>query len=368
MAAGRAADATIQGPDGRGQVSVHAEPLYDGQTLAGYALLFTDVSAGAEAVNVAGMWTRDPAMKRMFQLLHKVAASDATVLVRGESGAGKELVARAIHDLSPRASGPFHAVNCAAMPATLLESELFGHERGAFTGAVRDNPGHLLLADGGTLMLDEEEELPLEVQAKLLRVLDTHSVLPVGGRESVEVDVRIIAATHRALRKEVAAGRFRADLMFRLRVIPVFLPPLRARAGDIALLSEKILAELNAHSQRKVLRMSKEALHALERHAFPGNVRELRNVLEYAFVVGEGPVLQVTELPPEIASPESTLDGAPKLEVQAPEATAASSPEAERVLRALELASGNKARAAQALGMSRVTLWRRMKELGLGED
>jgi transcriptional regulator with PAS, ATPase and Fis domain len=253
------------------------------------------------------------------------------------------------------------------MPAALLESELFGHVRGAFTGAVRDNPGHFRLADGGTLMLDEVAELPLEVQAKLLRVLDTHSVLPVGGRESVKVDVRIIAATHRALRTEVAAGRFRADLMFRLRVIPVFLPPLRARVGDVELLTDKILGELNARSQRKVVRVSKQALEALERHAFPGNVRELRNVLEYAFVVGEGPVLQVSELPPEIASPESTLDGAPRLEAEtAP--TPALSPEAERVVRALERASGNKARAAQALGMSRVTLWRRMKELGLHPD
>ena len=367
LAAGRAADATIAAPDGRGLLSVHAEPLVHEGERVGFALLFADVSAGAEAVCVGGMWTRDPAMKRMFQLLRKVAASDATVLVRGESGAGKELVARAIHDLSPRAAGPFHAVNCAAMPAALLESELFGHVRGAFTGAVRDNPGHFRLADGGTLMLDEVAELPLEVQAKLLRVLDTHSVLPVGGRESVKVDVRIIAATHRALRTEVAAGRFRADLMFRLRVIPVFLPPLRARVGDVELLTDKILGELNARSQRKVVRVSKQALEALERHAFPGNVRELRNVLEYAFVVGEGPVLQVSELPPEIASPESTLDGAPRLEAEtAP--TPALSPEAERVVRALERASGNKARAAQALGMSRVTLWRRMKELGLHPD
>jgi transcriptional regulator with PAS, ATPase and Fis domain len=365
LAAGRAAEATIPSPLGKGQVRVHAQPLHVAGKVAGFVLLFEAVASDDEAVNVGGMWTRDPAMKHMFHLLQKVAASDSTVLVRGESGTGKELVARAIHDFSTRASGPFHAVNCAAMPAALLESELFGHVRGAFTGAVRDNPGHFRLAHGGTLMLDEIAELPLDMQAKLLRVLETHTVMPVGGSESIPVNVRIIAATHRALRKEVEAGRFRADLMFRLRVIPLFLPPLRARAGDVALLAEKMLEELNGKSKRKVIRLSPAAKRALERHSWPGNVRELRNVLEYAFVVGEGPVLEISELPPEIKSPESTIDGEPRLEVKAAEVPASASPEAARILRALERANGSKARAAQALGMSRVTLWRRMKELGL---
>jgi transcriptional regulator with PAS, ATPase and Fis domain len=369
LAHGRQVVATLPSPRGTGEVRVHAQPLQEGTRASGFVLLFTDASRDDEVAHVAGMWTRDPAMKRMFHLLRKVARSDSTVLVRGESGTGKELVARAIHDFSPRASGPFHAVNCAAMPSTLLESELFGHVRGSFTGAVRDNPGHFRLADGGTLMLDEIAELPLDVQAKLLRVLETHSVLPVGGRESIKVNVRIIAATHRALRKEVAAARFRADLMFRLRVIPVFLPPLSARAGDIPLLAEKILAELNARSERKVVRVGADAMAALERHAWPGNVRELRNVLEYAFVVGEGPVLGLGELPPEIASPESTIDGEPRSYVKSAEGApmVGASPEASRIMSALERASGNRARAARALGLSRVTLWRRMKALGLAD-
>jgi two-component system response regulator AtoC len=368
LAAGRAADVVIPAPTGRGELRVIATPLREGERLAGHVLQFQASGDDAEVTNVAGMWTRDPAMKHMFQLLRKVAASDATVLVRGESGTGKELVARAIHAFSPHASGPFHAVSCAAIPEALLESELFGHVRGSFTGAVRDYPGHFRLADGGTLMLDEVAELPLGTQAKLLRVLETHSVLPVGGRESIRVNVRVIAATHRALRKEVEAGRFRADLMFRLRVIPVFLPPLRARQKDIALLAEKIIEELNARSARKVLRLSDDARAALERHDFPGNVRELRNILEYAFVVGEGPLIERRDLPPEIGFPEATADGAPRDHVRpspSEPSDAAASPEAARIARALERASGNKSRAARALGMSRVTLWRHMKALGL---
>jgi transcriptional regulator with PAS, ATPase and Fis domain len=365
LAAGRVVQATIPAPTGDGEVRVHAEPLWQRGKPAGFVLLFEDLRRGDEDVELGGMWTRDPAMKSLFQMTRKVGASDSTVLVRGESGTGKELVARAIHDCSPRAQGPFHAVNCAAMPAALLESELFGHVRGSFTGAVRDNPGHFRLAHGGTLMLDEIAELPLEVQAKLLRVVETHSVLPVGGRDSIKVDVRIIAATHRALRKEVEAERFRADLMYRLRVIPLFLPPLRARPGDVDLLTQKILDELNARSQRKVARVSTEARAALARHTWPGNVRELRNVLEYAFVVGEGPALELSELPPEIANPECTDDGAPRVEAPLTTGSAPLSREAQRILRAIERAGGNKARAAQALGMSRVTLWRRTKELGI---
>ena len=250
------------------------------------------------------------------------------------------------------------------MPAALLESELFGHVRGAFTGAVRDNLGQFRLATGGTLLLDEIGELPLELQAKLLRVLETHTVLPVGANDPVQVDVRIVAATNRPLRGEVQAGRFRADLMYRLRVIPVFLPPLRARQSDVPLLAEQMLAELNAKSPRNVVRISPSAFAALQRYPWPGNVRELRNVLEYAFVVGDGPVLEVTHLPPEIATPDRTVDGEPLLAVEA-RAAATLPPEAQRVARALERASGNKARAAKALGVSRVTLWRRMKNLGL---
>jgi transcriptional regulator with PAS, ATPase and Fis domain len=366
LAAGKAVDAVIPSPRGDGEMRVRAEPLGPAHSRSGYMLLLEARANDAHVEHVAGMWTRDPEMKRMLLLLRKVAESDATVLVRGETGSGKELVARAIHEFSARAAGPFHALNCAAMPAALLESELFGHVRGAFTGAVRDNPGHFRLAHRGTLLLDEVAELPLDMQAKLLRVLETHSVLPVGGRESVRVDVRIVAATHRALRKEVEAGRFRADLMYRLRVIPVFLPALRARKADIALLTLKVLEELGARSKRKIIRLSSSALAALELYDWPGNVRELRNALEYALVVGSGPVLELSDLPPEIATPDQVPDGERQDPARA-QSAAPVAPEAARILTALERAGGSKSRAARALGVSRVTLWRRMKELGIAE-
>jgi transcriptional regulator with PAS, ATPase and Fis domain len=275
--------------------------------------------------------------------------------VSGETGAGKELVAHAIHALSPRAAGPFRAINCAALPATLLESELFGHARGAFTGAVKDTPGHFQAAHGGTLLLDEVAELPLEVQAKLLRVVETRTVLPVGGRDPIPVDVRIVSATHRALRQEVEAGRFRADLMYRLRVIPVFLPALRERPGDVAVLVRRFITEANPRSRRRIDDVAPAALAALEAHDWPGNVRELKNALAYAYAIGDGPVLQLDDLPPEIARPDGSGD--------APDAARAD--EAAALRAALDAHGGSRDRAAAALGVSRVTLWRRMKKLGV---
>jgi transcriptional regulator with PAS, ATPase and Fis domain len=306
------------------------------------------------------MWTQDAGMKHMFRIVERAAAEDVTVLVRGETGAGKELVAQAVHALSPRAEGPFRVLNCAALPANLLESELFGHARGAFTGAVRDVPGHFQLAHKGTLFLDEVAELPLELQAKLLRVLETRTVLPVGARDPIPVDVRIVSATHRALRHEVEAGRFRADLMYRLRVIPIFLPALRERPGDVRLLVERFVEADNARRRRKIERVSPAAMHALESYDFPGNVRELKNVLAYAYVIGEGPVLEVSDLPPELTAPASDSFGAGAAAPRDPRAS-----ERDRILFALERAHGSRARAAHALGMSRVTLWRKMREHGL---
>jgi transcriptional regulator with PAS, ATPase and Fis domain len=312
------------------------------------------------------MWTRDPAMKRAFHVMERAARRDASVLVRGETGTGKELVARAIHDLSPRAKGPFAAINCAALPGSLLESELFGHVRGAFTGAVRDQPGFFRTADRGTLFLDEVAEMPLELQSKLLRVLETHTVIPVGGREPLPVDVRIVAATHQSLRQAVERGTFRSDLMYRLRVIPIFLPPLRQRIGDVGLLAQKLIEELNAQGGRQVARLSPTALAALEQYPWPGNVRELRNALEYAYVIGEGPVLAPGDLPAEIVEPGSSSDAGDEPRINAPPAPGAEDPpEVARIRRALERAGGHRERAAQMLGISRVTLWRRMRELGL---
>ncbi|MCC7537009.1 MAG: sigma 54-interacting transcriptional regulator, partial [Deltaproteobacteria bacterium] len=264
-----------------------------------------------DAVEFHGMLTRDAAMKRVFHIVEKAGRREARVLVRGETGTGKELVARALHECSPRSDGPFKAVNCAALPATLLESELFGHVRGAFTGAVRDHDGLFRAAHGGTLFLDEIAEMPVELQSKLLRVLETGSVLPVGARDPVEVDVRIVAATHTSLRRAVEAGRFRPDLMYRLRVVPIFLPPLRQRPRDVPILVERFVAELNRQATgdvRVVTRIARAATSAMVRYAWPGNVRELRSALEYAYVVGEGPVLVPADLPPEIAAPAYERD------------------------------------------------------------
>jgi transcriptional regulator with PAS, ATPase and Fis domain len=250
----------------------------------------------------------------------------------------------------------------------LLESELFGHTRGAFTGAVRDVQGHVQLANKGTLFLDEVAELPLELQAKLLRVIETRTVIPVGGRDPIPVDVRVISATHRALRKEVEAGRFRADLMYRLRVIPIFLPPLRERPGDIRLLADKLVSEMNGKSRRQVQQIAPAAIERMERYAFLGNVRELRNVISYAFAIGEGPILLPSDLPPELLEQEESMeDEHPSVSKERPPLAPVVelSPEAARIKRALDRAAGNRERAAKILGFSRITLWRRMRELGI---
>jgi transcriptional regulator with PAS, ATPase and Fis domain len=295
-----------------------------------------------------------------------VAASELAVLILGETGVGKELVARAIHAGSRRREAPLIQVNCAALPDSLVESELFGHVRGAFTGAVRDHPGFFRIADGGTLFLDEVAEMPLELQAKLLRVLETKAVLPVGGREPQPVDVRVIAATHQSLRGAVAAGRVRADLMYRQRVIPVFLPSLRSRRGDVPLLAQKMVEVMNEEGGRQVAHIAPAALEALEAYPFPGNIRELRNALEYAYVIGEGPVLVPSDLPLEIVDPEAVPDTPDGAAVNAPPPVRIEEdPEVARIRRALDRAAGHRARAAQILGISRATLWRHMRQHGL---
>lgn len=377
LLAGRPAAVSIVRPlrDGREQLlHVRAVPVDERDERLGFLLLFDEPSEPQSADSIVefhGMWTGDPAMKRMFHIIEKASTSDASILVRGETGSGKELVAQAIHRISARHRGPMRAINCAALPPTLLESELFGHVRGAFTGAVRDSPGHFVLADKGTLFLDEVAELPLELQAKLLRVLETRTIIPVGRRDPVTVDVRVVTATHRALRKEVVAGRFRADLMYRLRVVPIFIPPLRDRPGDILMLAERLIREHNTHGGRQIERISPGARALLESHPFPGNVRELKNVIEYAFVVGEGPVLVEADLPPEFAeSPDietESDDPQSQLVAELPEHIR-KSPEAMRILRAMERTGGSRERAARLLGISRVTLWRRMKALGLPEN
>ncbi|MFK7991361.1 MAG: sigma-54 interaction domain-containing protein [Sandaracinaceae bacterium] len=356
MAARRAVSAEILRPTEAGEnrlVRVRASPFDGGWILR--------LSRGARpsTENPWGIVTRDPQMQRLLEDVRKVARSAASVLVRGETGSGKELIAHAIHQASSRSNGPFRAINCAALPPNLLESELFGHTRGAFTGAVRDNPGHFRMAEGGTLFLDEVAELPLDVQAKLLRVLQEKTVIPVGGREPIPVDVRVVSATHRALRSEVEAGRFRADLLYRLRVIPLYLPPLRERPDDIEPLVEHILGQLDA--PRGVEHISRGALSVLRAYAWPGNVRELQNAMEYAVVMGEGPVLVEADLPPEIRGDDPrrrtmTRPAAPQRDLP---------PEARRLENAVERAGGHMGRAADSLGISRTTLWRKLKKYGI---
>ncbi|MEZ4299747.1 MAG: sigma 54-interacting transcriptional regulator [Polyangiaceae bacterium] len=375
LVAGRPVLATIDvpravGPDRR--ITVRSLPLGPASRRTGFLLLLSDAGAADEEGPVLfhGMWTQDPGMKRMFRIVQRVSQDDVTVLVRGETGAGKELVARAIHELSPRADGPFVAINCAAFPESLLESELFGHARGAFTGAVKDTPGHVQRAHKGTLFLDEVAEMPLPLQAKLLRVIETRTVLPVGARDPVPVDVRFVSATHRSLRKEVEAARFRADLMYRLRVIPIFLPPLRDRPGDIRLLCDKMIEQPGGARRRKIEHISPAAMEVLLRYDFPGNVRELKNILQYATTIGDGPILVHSDLPPELYEiPFDTTSAASPPEPATAQPPAAPptdvDPETARILRALERTGGSRERAAQLLGMSRVTLWRRMRELGI---
>ena len=305
-----------------------------------------------------GIVTRDPGFLQVIQVIRNVAETDATVLVRGESGTGKELVAQAIHLEGRRRRGPFIAVNCAAFTSTLLESELFGHVKGAFTGANSARMGIFAQADGGTLFLDEVAELPMDLQAKLLRVLQERVFVPVGGTEPQAVDVRIIAATHRALREEVRAGRFREDLMFRLRVVPIFIPPLRQRPLDIDLLLRHLTQTFNGRGPRVVGGFSPEAMRALLDHPWPGNVREVMNVLEYAFAVGRGPTIGLDELPPEFR------ERRPDLRVHGPPTTSLRG-EAERVREAMDASGGDVEKAAAIVGVSRTTFWRMRKRTGV---
>ncbi len=374
LARGVAVSASVVRPATDGTIRlihVRASPILRHRRRIGWVVLLDEErrlrSAGEEtAIQFHGMWTRDPGMKRVFHILERAARRDVSVLIRGTTGTGKELVARAIHALSPRHGGPFRAVNCAALPPNLLESELFGHVKGAFTGAIKDVPGIFRAAHGGTLFLDEVAEMPLDLQAKLLRVLETRSIIPVGSTEPIAIDVRIVSATHQSLRAASDRGRFRADLMYRLRVVPVFLPSLAERHGDIELLTDKLIDELNREGERRIVRIARGALDALKRYAWPGNVRELRNALQYAFVIGEGAVLQEAELPPEVSG--AVVDGDAGT-VNAPEAGGRGDrgepAETRRLRVAIERAGGNRERAARTLGMSRVTLWRRMKQAGL---
>ncbi|WKJ92353.1 sigma 54-interacting transcriptional regulator [Methylomonas montana] len=343
-----------------------ARAFFDAEGQFAGALEFLQPQASTETVigkqgnseSFHGILSRDPAMLEAIKIIRNVAETEATVLIRGESGTGKELVARALHQESPRHQQPFLAINCAALSPSLLESELFGHVKGAFTGAVRTHAGLFQRAHGGTLFLDEVAELPLELQAKLLRVLQEQSFIPVGGDSAVSVDVRIIAATHRSLREEVKAGRFREDLMYRLRVVPVFLPPLRERRLDVNLLLWHHIDLHNLHGRRHVDSIAPEAMRRLLDYSWPGNVRELINVIEYAFAVGRGNELRTDDLPPEFRESKTI--------VASKQATSAKRKkyqnEADMIREALQMTDGNLEAAANYAGMSRATFWRKRKK------
>jgi DNA-binding NtrC family response regulator len=303
---------------------------------------------------------RSAGMEEVLALVRQVAPTRATVLVTGESGTGKELVARALHTLSPRAAAPFIALHCAALSEGLLESELFGHEKGAFTGASERRRGRFELADGGTLFLDEVGEVPASTQVKLLRVLEERKFERVGGSQTLEVDVRLVAATNRDLKAMVAAGDFREDLYFRLNVVEIRLPPLRQRTEDIPLLVEHYRQRFAADNGRAVEGLTPDALEALLAYPWPGNIRELRNVVERMVVLSRGPRLTLRDVPAEIrdalptraaglAPAERTLRGAERVAIE----------------RALQDHDGNRVRAAEELRISRRTLHRKIREYGI---
>ncbi len=300
-------------------------------------------------------------MQQLLSLISQVSQTNATVLIQGESGTGKELVAAAIHYESRRADKPYIRVNCAAIPAGLLESELFGHEKGAFTGADQLSIGKFELANRGTILLDEIGDMPPELQVKLLRVLQEHEIERVGGKQPLPIDVRILCSTAKDLAEEVSAGRFRKDLFYRLQVIPIVVPPLRERNGDVAELISYFLKKFG-HERGLNFALSPDALRALNDYPFPGNVRELRNLLERATVLAPSPLLQVWDLPVEV---RGAAVSPPADEPPTPLAAAVAAAEKMCILSALRQTGGNKTEAAEILGISRKNLWEKMKHYQL---
>jgi DNA-binding NtrC family response regulator len=303
------------------------------------------------------------AMQEVMRVIEMAAPSSASVLITGETGSGKEIVARTIHKLSPRASGPFVAINCSAIPETLMESEIFGHERGAFTGAAERRIGCFELADGGTLLLDEIGEMPAPTQAKLLRVLEDRKVRRLGSKTETPVDVRVLAATNKDPEQAVESGGLRQDLYFRLNVFHIHLPPLREHKEDIPLLAEHILRDINTKHGKNVRGVGAEVLDIFMSHTWPGNIRELRNVLERATIMSEKDLISRSSLPGEFGklatkSP-SDLSG-----IKFPIGTTVDAMERELILQTLQATGNNKTRAAELLGVSLKTLHNKLKEYG----
>jgi DNA-binding NtrC family response regulator len=308
------------------------------------------------------LWGRSEAMRKICDQVARVAETSVTVLVAGESGTGKELVAQTIHELSRRRAQPFLAVNCGAIPRELLESEMFGHEKGSFTGAARQHRGYFERTHGGTLFLDEVTEMPLELQVKLLRVLETGRFLRVGSDQVMETDVRIVAATNRVPEEAVQAGKLREDLLYRLNVFPIRVPPLRERLEDLDLLAEHFLDEIG-RSENRPKRFAPGALEQLKRHRWPGNVRELRNAVQRAYILAEGATVDVDCL--ALGEGAQGREGGPFLTVRVGSSIA----EVERrlIYATLEQCAGRREQAAEMLGMSLKTLYNRLREYGAGD-
>jgi PAS domain S-box-containing protein len=375
--------ANIIAKDGRQvPISISTALLRDesGEVIGGVET-FRDLSAIeelrkalAQQYSFEDIVSKNHRMQEIFRVLPDVAESDCTVLIQGPSGSGKELLARAIHSLSRRRGGPYVAVNCGALPETLLESELFGYVKGAFTGAARDKPGRFALAEGGVLLLDEVGDLAPSLQVKLLRVLEEKAYEPLGATAPVSADVRVIAATHRDLARAVEEGAFRQDFYFRLNVVKLVLPPLADRREDIPLLVDHFVQKLGLRTGKAITGVSDEVMELLMQHSFPGNVRELENIIEHTFVLCRGGLIRLEHLPAELRHRQPEPTGrTPDLAAETVSAPLApldavqplSQLERQAIIAALRKHKGRKSLAAKELGINRTTLWRKMKRHGI---
>ena len=364
---------TAQIMDNQGHFTGYMETIEDLRSSA------TDDPEKNVAYSFANIIGRSRKMEMIFQTLPMLAQSDASILITGETGTGKDLVAEAVHQTSGRAGGPFIKINCGALPATLLESEIFGHMKGAFTGAVENKPGRFKLAHNGTIFLTEIGDLPLPLQVKLLTFLDDRVIYPLGATKGFNANVRIIAATHRDLEYMVSIGKFRKDLLFRLNVARVHLPPLRERGADIRLLLDHFLNHYTKKQGKKINGLSESALAVLMNYTYEGNIRELKNIMEYAVNVAQGGKIESDNLPAYILDHKpgrnmSTMPAVPITQQSQPEHPAGSGPlpaedarqtwstvQRQMIIDALKTAQGKKSKAARLLGMSRSTLWRKIK-------
>ena len=348
-------------------ISVSASTLFDtaGNVIGGVETVrdLTPITSIKEEIqekySFRSLVSRNPGMRRLFDVMEDIAASNATVFINGESGTGKELFARAIHDLSPRKNGPMVTVNCGALPETLLESEIFGVRKGAFTGATENRPGRLEMCNGGTFFLDEIGDLPLPLQVKLLRVLENHEFQPLGARTPIKADVRFITATHRNLEEMVAEGTFRQDLYFRINIVTLHIPPLRDRREDIPLLIDMALQRFNLTYNKKVRTISPEVLKLMLTHPFPGNVRELLNLIEQSVILCRGTEITLDHLPANFLN--MTQDHSQGIR------RSGKLPSAAELRSLLNRYDGNRSDVARELNIDRTTLWRWMKRLDVKE-